>query len=80
MSAGQIAATDFAGPNSAPDFNVILTASLSGGNLILNWSSGTLLQATSLAGPWSPVIGASPPSFSVSVSGAPATFYRVQVQ
>ena len=46
LSAAQVAATDFAGPSSVPDFNVTLTATVSGGNLILNWSAGTLLQAT----------------------------------
>jgi hypothetical protein len=80
LSAAQVAATDFAGTSSVPDFNVKLTAQLSGGTLTLFWSSGTLLQATSLAGPWTPVGGASPPSFPVSISGAPIKFYRVQVQ
>jgi hypothetical protein len=80
LSAGQVTATDVAGPTAVPDFNVTLTASRSGGNLIVTWSSGTLEEATSLAGPWTPVVGASPPSFSVPTSGAPVKFYRVQVQ
>lgn len=80
LSAAQVAATDFAGPSSIPDFNVTLTANLSGGNLILNWSAGTLLEATNVTGPWSLVGGAAPPSYSVPVSGAPMKFYRVQLQ
>jgi hypothetical protein len=80
LSAAQVAATDFAGPTNVPDFNVTLSAQISGGNLIVSWPSGTLLQATNVTGPWSPVAGAVPPSYSVPVSGAPMKFFRVQVQ
>jgi hypothetical protein len=80
LSPAQVAATDFAGPSSVPNFNVSLTANLSGGNLIVNWSSGTLLEATNVTGPWTPTLGAAPPSYSVPISGAPRKFYRVQVQ
>jgi hypothetical protein len=80
LSAGQVAATDFAGPSSVPDFNVSLGFSISGGTLTLTWSSGTLLQSSNVLGPYVPVGGASPPSYSVPVSGAPKMFYRVQVQ
>jgi hypothetical protein len=81
LSAAQVAATDFAGPGSVPDFNISLGASISGGNLHLTWSSGTLLEAPSVNGPWSPTAGATPPSYSVPIStGVPMKFYRVQVQ
>src|SRR5512146_220435 len=45
---GQVAATDFAGPTSVPDFNVTISAQRSGGNVVLTWSTGTLLQAPSV--------------------------------
>jgi hypothetical protein len=80
LSPAQVAATHFAGPSSVPNFNLTLSAQLSGGNLIVTWPSGTLLQAPSVTGPWTPVSGAAPPSYSVPVSGAPMKFYRVQVQ
>jgi hypothetical protein len=80
LSPAQVAATHFAGPSSVPNFNVTLTAQLSGGNLIVTWPAGTLLQAPSVTGPWTPVSGAAPPSYSVPISGAPIKFYRVQVQ
>jgi len=79
LSAAQVAATDFGGPSSVPDFNVTLGSSISGNTLTLTWSTGTLLQATNVTGPWGPVGGAVSP-YSVSTSGAPMTFYRVQVQ
>ncbi len=80
LSPAQVAATDFAGPTSVPNFNLTLSAHLSGNNLILNWSAGTLLEATNVTGPWTPTLGAAPPSYSVPISGAPRKFYRVQVQ
>lgn len=80
LTAGQVAATDFAGPNSVPDFDVSVAASVSSpGHLTFTWSSGTLQQAPTASGPWTPVAGASPPSFTVSTTG-PMQFYRVQVQ
>ncbi len=81
LTPAQVAATDFAGTSSVPDFNVTLGASTSGGTLTLTWSTGTLLQSTNVTGPWTPVGGAAPPSYSVSTSGGgPMKFYRVQVQ
>src|SRR5262249_52692204 len=50
---------------------------ISGTNLVLNWEHGTLLAAPELDGPWAPVLGASPPSFSVTPDGQ--RFYRVQL-
>jgi len=80
LSAAQVAATHFAGASSVPNFNLTLSAQLSGGNLIVTWPSGTLLQAPSVTGPWTPVSGATPPSYSTPISGAPMKFFRVQVQ
>jgi hypothetical protein len=80
LTASQVAATDVGGPSSVPDFNVTLATPISGGTLTITWSSGTLLEATNVIGPWSPVGGAAPPSYSVPTSGAPMKFYRVQVQ
>ena len=81
LTAAQVSATDAAGPNAAPDFNVALSVSQSGGNFIINWSTGTLLNATNIMGPWTPVAGASPPSYSVPISSSgPVNFYRVKVQ
>jgi hypothetical protein len=51
-----------------------LTSSLSGTTLTLNWAQGTLLSASSLAGPWTPVAGASPPSYEVTTSGSQMYF------
>ncbi|HWY75368.1 MAG TPA: LamG-like jellyroll fold domain-containing protein, partial [Verrucomicrobiae bacterium] len=80
LSASEVAANDVAGPSSTPDFDVTLSTSFSGGTLTLTWSSGTLQQAPSVNGPWSAVVGATPPSYSVSTSGGAMTFYRVKVQ
>jgi len=57
---------------------VILTLTPAGaGTATLNWSSGTLLQSTNLAGPWTSVTTTSP--YTVGTSNA-QTFFKVQVQ
>jgi hypothetical protein len=58
---------------------VTLKVQRSGGSLLLNWVFGTLLAAPSLHGPWTPVSGATPPSYTVTPSVV-QVFYRVQVQ
>jgi hypothetical protein len=45
--------------------------------LQLSWSSGTLIQATNILGPWSTVTGASSP-YTITPTG-PAMFYRLGV-
>jgi len=55
---------------------VPLTITVNGATVQLSWPQGTLESAPTLTGPWTPVAGASPPSFSTAHSGA-ATFYRV---
>ena len=46
-------------------------------NFILNWKQGTLLESTNVDGPWTPVPGASPPSFGATPMGR--RFYQVRV-
>jgi hypothetical protein len=61
--------------------SVTLTITPSGGNLILNYSSGTLLQSSDL-GPsavWTVVPGASAPSTTVTPTNA-ANYYRVLLE
>ena len=76
-SAGRIAGHSFdsVGPP------VTLTAARSGSNVVIFWSTGTLLQSSTV-GPnavWTPVPGANAPSFTVTPAGA-MKFYRVLVQ
>ena len=50
------------------------------GSLLLSWVYGTLLAAANSAtGPWAPVFGAAPPSYTVSPAEA-QMFYRVLVE
>jgi hypothetical protein len=62
--------------NSYGPWLVTLTPSGTG-NLILTWQGGTLVQSTSVSGPWTPVPGATPPNYSVTPVGA-AKFYKIQ--
>jgi hypothetical protein len=68
-----LAAQSFAGP--AP-LDVPLSSKVSAGSLLLSWPQGTLESAPTVAGPWTAVSNASPPSCSIP---APLTntFYRV---
>ncbi len=54
-----------------------LSCQRSGGDIMLSWPHGTLLQATDPSGTWTPVAGAAPPSF--SVTPLEQMYYRVQV-
>jgi hypothetical protein len=47
-----------------------------GGNLVLNWPLGILLQATNIAGPWTTNVGAT--SSYTLVPSEPQMFYRTQ--
>ena len=58
---------------------VTLSVQRSGGSLLLSWLYGTLLAAPGVNGPWTPVSGAAPPSYSVTPTGT-QMFYRVRVQ
>ncbi len=57
---------------------VTLHASISGGNLILTWSQGTLMSASQVNGSYSPVPGATSP-YAVPPAGT-QQFYRVKVR
>lgn len=48
---------------------------LSGNNLVLSWTSGTLLQSTNLAGPWTPTGATSP--YTNNISTAPQMFFQL---
>ena len=49
-----------------------------GGNLNLNWLSGfTLQEASSVTGPWTDIVTATPP-YSVPISTIENKFYRVK--
>lgn len=48
-----------------------------GGNVDVGWQAGTLLQAASVTGPFTPVSGAQPPFYRATPTGK-TQFYRVQ--
>ncbi len=56
---------------------VTLSCQRLGTDLVLSWPHGTLLQAPDTSGPWTSVVGAAPPSFTVTPVGP--VYYRVQV-
>ncbi|MGC9942691.1 MAG: hypothetical protein ABSE48_12715 [Verrucomicrobiota bacterium] len=82
---GQIQYSTAAGWNATFDLGLNLAApsvslgleKTAGGQFQLNWTQGTLIEATSLQGPWTTVTTTSP--YSVTPSG-PQMFYRVKVQ
>jgi uncharacterized protein YjdB len=55
--------------------NISITRS--GANIVLNWQTGTLLQATNLLGPWT-TNSAAQPGYMVPISG-PRQFFRLLV-
>jgi hypothetical protein len=55
-----------------------LSAVMSGNNIVVTWGAGTLQTATSLAGPYVSVSGATSP-YTNAISG-PIRFYRAQLQ
>jgi hypothetical protein len=63
--------------------NITVTAmptvslSQSGGNLTLTWSSGSLVEATNVLGPWTTNVATSPYTFAPT---EPMKFYRLQLQ
>jgi hypothetical protein len=59
--------------------DVTLEFTVQGSNLVLTWSFGTLVEASDLAGPWTPV-GATSPYTVVPNPATPHKFYRVQLQ
>jgi hypothetical protein len=64
---------------SAP-VSVVVSARLNAsGQVVIEWSSGTLLSADTVNGTYLPVAGATSP-YVANPANAPAKFYRVQVQ
>jgi hypothetical protein len=52
---------------------------INGKQLVLTWSSGTLLSATNVAGPYLPVAGATSP-YTNNVTAAPQMFFKLSSQ
>ena len=71
-----------AGVNAGASFDTLGQPKLglvkSGNNLLFLWQGGTLLEASSLSGPWSPVPGATAPMATLTL-GPGQKFYRVQM-
>ena len=57
---------------------VALSIQASAGSLIFDWPFGTLLSASNVVGPWSPVTGATSPY--TNLPGEPQQFYQIKVQ
>ncbi len=67
-------------PSQPSVTNVVVTSRLNAsGQVVIEWSSGTLLSADSVGGPYLPVTGATSPHL-VNPAGTLRKFYRVQVQ
>jgi len=64
--------------DAAAPVTVTLGLQRVGAALQLNWTSGTLQSADNVTGPWTPVTGASVPSYQVTPT-ATKKFYRVQL-
>ncbi len=60
-------------PPAVPEFTA--APILSDNKLILQWSGGTLLQSTNVAGPWVPVEATSP--YTNDVTTSPQLFFRL---
>jgi hypothetical protein len=76
LTAAQLRQLYVSGSVGLPDS---LTIRQSGGNVILTWPYGMLLQAPAPTGPWSPVPGNPASPYTVPPLGT-MQFYRVQVQ
>jgi hypothetical protein len=74
LSAAQIS-TLYNARLTAPEVTLKVT-SAGAGNQTLIWSQGTLLQATSIAGPWTTNAGTSP--FTLTPTNA-QMFFKIQV-
>ncbi len=65
-------------PSQPSVTNVVVSARLNAsGQVVIEWSSGTLLSADAVNGTYLPVAGAASPHI-VNPAGAPRKFYRVQ--
>ncbi|HLX69458.1 MAG TPA: LamG-like jellyroll fold domain-containing protein, partial [Verrucomicrobiae bacterium] len=61
-----------------PSGQVSLAVGILGTNPVISWSGGTLVQSDTPSGPWTPVPGASPPTYQITPS-AGAKFYRIKL-
>jgi Concanavalin A-like lectin/glucanases superfamily/Immunoglobulin domain len=61
---------------ATPTTPVLLPGGLYGNKFVLTWSSGTLLSATNVTGPYLPVAGATSP-YTNDVTTAPQMFFRL---
>jgi len=79
----EVASIASAGSTGGRSFDTVgpipLSITLVGNAAVLSYGAGTLLESTNVASFYSPVIGASAPTYTTSPSGA-AKYYRVQVQ
>jgi hypothetical protein len=76
LSGSQLTALYDAGLKIVPPVTLYISPS-GAGSVTLNWSQGTLLQSTNVAGPWTTNTAASPCSVETTNS---MMFYKVQVQ
>jgi len=56
----------------------IVGISYNGGMITLTWTRGTLVQSTSLSGPWTPVPGSPTSPYQFTPASAGAVFYRAR--
>ena len=64
-------------PTTTFDGTPTVTTGPNGPQFVLTWNTGTLLQATNAAGPWTPVAGATPPYTNLINMTAPNMFYKL---
>ncbi|MGA2853886.1 MAG: LamG-like jellyroll fold domain-containing protein, partial [Verrucomicrobiota bacterium] len=79
LSADQVNASLVSPVTVPPTFSgpIAITSGPSGSQLVLKWPYGTLLQATNVAGPWTPVAGAVSPYTNLINMTAPNMFYKL---
>ena len=64
-------------PGLTPSFTSrLFTPGAGGGQLVLSWPFGTLLQATNVAGPWTPSAATSPYTNIISIT-VPDLFFKL---
>jgi hypothetical protein len=69
------------GQNYGKSFNTTGPANLvlfpsAGGKYGIAWQAGTLMQSSKVTGPWTPVVGAAPPTYQFAPTGT-GTFFKV---
>jgi hypothetical protein len=61
-------------PGLTPSLNKQVISGANGGQLVLTWPFGTLLESTNVAGPWTPIEGTTPYTNNMT---KPADFFKV---